>query len=444
MAGETTRRSFLKTVAAAAGAAPLFLPRAARAQAASDRLNIAFVGTGGMGGAHVNEMGDLGQACTCYCDVDSSRWGDIAKRFPDARAYQDYRKMLDDNHDKIDGVMVGTPDHHHYPATIMAMKYGLNVYTQKPLTQTVWEARQLTRAAAKFKVVTQMGNQGHGGEGWRIVYEWVRNGLIGDVIEVHTWTNRPIWPQGLERPQGEDPVPDNLDWDIWLGPAPKRPYKEGVYHPAKWRGWIDFGAGALGDMACHTMDGIFWALEPGYPIAIEPIVVNGITKECYPNSSIVKWEFGPKYWRPAFTAYWYEGGLKPRRPQNLEPDRELPFTGNLFIGTKASLMVAGDYGDDMTTIPESLLGQVGKLKQLLPRSVGHYREWVEAIKGENVTVSDFSYAAPMTETILLGNIAIIVGERIEYDGPGMRITNIPEANRLLSKAYGKGWDFGGA
>src|SRR5690606_5252419 len=200
---------------------------------------------------------------------------------------QDYREMFDKEKGNFDAVMIGVPDHHHYPATVLAMQHGVHCYTQKPLTQTVWEARQLTKlAAANPKIVTQMGNQGHAGEGWRLVYEWIHSGALGDVLEVHSWTNRPVWPQGIKRPEGEDPVPSELDWDVWIGPSPMRPYKNRTYHGFNWRGWWDFGAGALGDMACHTMDGMFWALDPGHAATVEPVAATPHNDDSFPSSTV--------------------------------------------------------------------------------------------------------------------------------------------------------------
>jgi len=440
MADRTTRRTFLKQAAATA-AVPFIITKWARAQGANERLRIAFIATGGMGGAHIGEMEKLGQDCPCYCDVDTDRMGGAAERWPRAKAYQDYRKMLDAEHKNIDGVMIGTPDHSHFPATAMAMGLGVHVYTQKPLTQTVWEARQLAKLAKRHpRIVTQMGNQGHAGDDWRILYEWIHSGAIGDVTEVHTWTNRPIWPQGIRRPLGRDSIPASLNWDCWIGPAKTRPFKGGVYHPFAWRGFWEFGAGALGDMACHTMDGMFWSLDPGTTCVTEPVEVNGKTRDCFPNSSIIKWEFPKRDDRPAFVQYWYDGGLKPQRPANLEQGRELPGTGNLFVGTKGTLIIPGDYGGGLETIPQGLKDEVGTPPKLLERSIGHYKEWVEAIKGNGKTVSNFGYAGPMTEVILLGNVACRLGKRLEYDGDDMKIRNEPDANELLTRRYRKGWD----
>jgi predicted dehydrogenase len=462
----TTRRTFLKSSAAAAGLTfAAGLPgcatgdrkRAARTgpifATPRDKLRIAFVGTGGIGGFHLKHTEDLGVVCPCFCDVDTNRMGDAAALYPDATRYQDYRKMFDREHKNFDAVMIGTPDHHHYPATIIAMQHGKHVYTQKPLTHTPWEARELTKAAEKYKVVTQMGNQGHGMQGWRLVYEWVYSGAIGDVKETHVWTDRPVWPQGIGRPEGADPVPSSLDWDVWLGPAPQRPYKAhatgdpskpGPYHWFNWRGWWDFGAGALGDMACHTMDGVWAVMDPGYPTSVEPVAATAITADAFPNNSMIKWEFPARHGRPAFTNYWYDGGLKPRFPAELELDRSYASGGCLFVGTKATIVVAGDYCNSPRIIPEAKMKEIGKPPQMLERSPGQVKEWVMACKGEkpvDYARSNFAYAGPFTEAVLLGNIALRMGRRLEWDGENMQFTNLPEANQYVTKEYRAGWKF---
>jgi len=471
----TDRRTFLKTAAAAgltlaagtpgcatpdksqpkAGApaakrgsepvtGPAPAPRPAVYAPKRDAVRVAFIGTAGIGNWHLEQAHELGVVCPCYCDIDTNRMAKAAELYPDAKPYQDYREMYDREHANFDAVMVGTPDHHHYPATIIGMQLGKHVYTQKPLTHTPWEARQLALAAEKYKVATQMGNQGHALEGWRLVYEWVHSGALGDVLETHTWTDRPIWPQGIPRPEESDPVPSHVNWDAWLGPAAERPFKDGVYHPFKWRGWIDFGAGALGDMACHTMDGIFWALAPGYPTAIEPIAMGEVNGETFPTASALKWEFPARGARRAFTAYWYDGGLRPKLPPDLEYGRSVPATGNLFLGTKGALLIAGDYGESPRLIPESKMKEIGKPPQLLERSPGHVQEWVMACKGEqpiDYPKSNFAYAGPFTEVVLLGNIALRVGRRLNWDGENLRFTNIPEANELVTKEYREGWRF---
>ena len=407
-------------------------------------VRLAFIGTGGMGGTHIEEMVKYGIQCPCYCDVDAKRQKKAAEAFPDAKAYQDYREMFDKEHKNFDAVMIGVPDHHHFPATMIAMQLGRHVYTQKPLTHTVWEARQLAAAAKRYKVATQMGTQGHANEGWRLIYEWIHSGALGQVKEVHSWTDRPVkyWAQGMERPEGADEVPANLNWDVWLGPAPERPFKDKVYHPFVWRGWWDFGAGALGDMACHTMDGMFWAMEPTHPTAVEPVAMTPMNGESFPSATVVKWDFPAHKGRPAWTGYWYDGGLLPELPPDLEVGRDLGPLGNLFIGTKASILCQGAYGDSVRIIPESKMKAIGKPKPLLERSPGHYVEWLLAVSGQkplDYPKSRFAYAAPMTETILLGNIALHLGRRLEWDGPNLRFKNVPEANQYVTKEYRAGW-----
>jgi hypothetical protein len=462
MSRSTSRRDFLRTVAAAgvATAGSTMIGRMARAQTTTlptelpgKSLRMAFIGTGGKGTVDINELARLGVDCACYCDVDTRHFKEVAKLFPNAKPFQDYREMFDKMHKEFDAVTVSIPDHGHYPATVLAMNHEKSVYTQKPLTHTVWEARQLTEKYKTFKAATQMGNQGHANEGCRITYEWIRQGAIGDIKEVHSFTNRPIWPQGINRPSGSDPVPAELDWKLWLGVAPARPYKEekpgeekkkrnGVYHPFNWRGWFDFGCGALGDMACHMLNAMFMTLEPGYPTSIEPVEVNGLHPETFPRSSILKWTFPANSWRPGFVSYWYDGGKTPPRPPELEADRKLPGTGNLFIGTKGTILVSGDYGESPRIIPETKLKEIGKPKRMLERSPGHYNEFVLAALGKkplDFPKSNFGFAAPMTETIALGNIAMRMKHRIEWDGPNLRITNLPEANKLLTKDYPEGW-----
>lgn len=449
-----SRRSFLKTAATtglALSAAPYFAfarskvdePNEPQVQQFPD-LRIAYIGTGGIGGQHLDQTKRHGVQCPCFCDIDTQRYGPYAEQFPKARTYQDYRRMFDKEHKNIDAVMIGTPDHHHFPATMIAMQLGKHVYTQKPLAHTPWEARTLLKAAKRYRVATQMGNQGHAHEGWRLVYEWIHSGALGDVTEVHTWTDRPIWPQGMERPEGEDTVPEHVDWDAWVGPAPMRPYKQNTYHAFKWRGWWDFGAGALGDMACHIMDGMFWALDPGHPAAIEPVASTPVNDESFPGATVVKWEFAARGKRQPFAAYWYDGELRPPHPPQLAPDRRLPLNGSLFVGTKGSMLVSGAYGESPRIIPEARMREVGRPPQMLERSPGHFLEWLLACTGEkslDYPKSNFTYAAPMSETILLGNAAVRAGRRLEYDGEAMRFTNAPEANAYLTKVYREGWKF---
>lgn len=448
MSGKSTRRAFLKRLAGASAALAL-APAILRSASPNTKPIFAFIGTGVGGALAMNMLGDLGAGCVCYCDADRGRWGEPAKRWPNAKGYQDYREMLDKHGKEIDAVTVGTPDHHHYPATILAMKMGKHVYTQKPLTHTVWEARQLALAARKFKVATQMGIQGHANEGWRLLVEWIRSGMIGEVKEVHTWTNRPVWPQGQARPQGEDPVPANLNWDLWIGPAPLRPYKGNrTYHDYNWRGFWDFGTGSLGDMGCHAMDGLFWALDPGPPSSVRTVKTSGPCEDTFPANSILQWDFPAKGNRAAFVSFWYDGGNKPPRPPELEPDRKLPDTGNLFIGTKATIMVSGDSGETPRIIPQAKMKEIGLPPRLIERAAqgaqAHYEEFYLAVSGAkpiSFPKANFAYAAPMTEAILLGNVALRFKQKLDWDGETLKVTNVPEANRYVQKEYRKGWEY---
>lgn len=439
---KTSRRTFL--FAAGIGAGSALLARRARAQAPSQPLRVAFVGAGGIGGSHIDGASRLGATCLCFAEVDNNNIGRAKEKWPNATHYSDYRQMFDKQAKDIDAVMVGTPDHHHYPATAIAMQLGKHVYTQKPLTHTIWESRQLALASTKFKVATQMGNQGHANEGNRLIVEYIRSGMLGEIREIHAWTNRPVWPQGLERPEGEDPVPDTLNWDCWLGPAPKRPYKKEVYNPFNWRGWWDFGAGAIGDMACHTIDGIFWAMGAKPPVAAESVTSTPVNNETFPSACVIKWEFAANEGRPPFVMYWHEAGLRPEKPADLESDLSLPETGNLVIGSKATLLVSGDYGDSARIIPETKRKEMGKPPQMIERSPGHMEEWFAASRGEkpiDFPKSNFGYAGALTETALLGNLAVRLQRRIEWDSANMKVTNIPEANQYVNKEYREGWKF---
>ncbi|HUF62188.1 MAG TPA: Gfo/Idh/MocA family oxidoreductase [Verrucomicrobiales bacterium] len=441
------RREFLRSGGGAglAAAATAAFPNILTGQnAGQEKLRVAFVGTGGIGGSHIDAVSRSEDICPCYCDVDTAQWEGAARRWPQAKAYQDYREMFEKEKDNFDAVMIGIPDHQHYPATVLAMQAGKHVYTQKPLTHTVWEARQLKLAAEKYDVATQMGNQGHANEGNRLMYEWVNSGAIGEVREVHCFTNRPVWPQPLDRPEGEDPVPQSLNWDVWLGPAPVRPFKKDVYHSFKWRGWWDFGTGALGDMACHTMDCVIWALDPPSPSFVEVVSMTPMPEESFPAASMVHWKFEAKGKHPAFDLYWHDGGLHPQRPPYLELGRNLPETGALFLGTKAAILSSGDYGDSPRLIPQEKSREIGRPPRMLERSPGHYEEWRMACLGEkpkDFPGSNFAYAANLTETILLGNLALKLGRKLEYDSANVKITNVPEANAFVNKEYRQGWDF---
>ncbi len=444
-AASTTRRDFLKTTAAASAWA-LTASSYGRVLGSNAQLRVAYIGVDGIaGGQHIAPLAALGAGCLCYCDVDRTHWGNCADRWPEATGYTDYRRMFDTQHKDIDAVMIGTPDHHHYPASMIAMMLGKHVYTQKPLTHTVWESRQLALAQKRYKVATQMGNQLHGSEDLRKTIDYLRGGAIGDLTEAHIWTNRPGWLQGAARPAGEQPVPDHLNWDAWIGPAPKRPYLGGVYHPFKWRGWCDFGCGALGDMACHDVDPLYWAMLPGIPTAVELIDSEPYgDAEMFEKRGTVRYEFPARGDRPGFAMYWYEGGRKPPRPAELEPETQLTSQGAIYIGTKGTMIALPRGAAPPRLLPQERHEEYGVPAQAIARSEGHHREWYDACVGDrpyNHPKSNFAYAAPFTEALLLGLVVQRVGGRLEYDPATMHFTNNSAATPYITKPYRDGWEF---
>lgn len=449
------RRDFLGRMATA-GAAGLAFPFIAPSSwAAGDgpALRVAMIGVGGIAGRHATDIERLGAVCPCYAEVDTRRVENATSRWPNAKGYQDYRKMFDQMSGEFDAVMVGTPDHHHFPASMLALIHDKHCFTQKPLTHTIAEARLLTEAAAKKRVATQMGNQGHASMGQRLTYSWVKSGAIGDIVEAHCWTNRPVWPQGLETPTGEDPVPPELDWDVWIGPAPHRPFvhgaendRGGIYHPFNWRGWWDFGGGALGDMACHTMDGLYWTLHPRQPSAFEVVQTTGFNGDSFPNQSIIRLTFDAEGGKPELPLYWYSGGLKPERPKELAEGQELPNEGFLLVGTKATILAAGSYGESPRIIPDEKRREIGRPELLLEVSPGHAEEWFMACRGEkpwDFPKSNFSYAGPFTEVVNLGVLAhqLPQGEKAHWDSARCQVTDRTELNRFVNKTYRDGWYF---
>jgi len=398
------------------------------------KLNIACIGCGGKGAEDVSSVSS--ENIVALCDVDSKRADAIFKRFPDVPKFKDYRKMLVEMDDKIDAVTVTTPDHTHFPAAMMAMQMGKHVYVQKPLTHTVWEARTLTETAKEHEVVTQMGNQGHAYEGCRLLKEWLQAGAIGNVHEVHIWTNRPIWPQGIKRPLEVEQVPSTLDWNLWLGVAPERPYNS-CYLPFKWRGWWDFGCGALGDMGCHMMDASFWALDLKYPVSVEA-KSDGNNEETAPESSIVTYKFPARGSMPPVTVKWYDGGKLPPRPHDLGKESKLAAGGQYLVGDKGVMMGFGDYCDSVRLIPEAKMKSFKRPGKTIPRvpEGNPYMEWINACKGGPKPGSNFvDHSGPLTEMVSLGNLAIRTGKKIEWDSKLMRCKNLPEADKLVRLAH---------
>jgi predicted dehydrogenase len=440
----TSRRSFLKysarTVAATVGTGYWSQHVAAESRSPNEKLNIAFIGTDGQAVYHLAALASLGHNCPCFCDVDTVRMARAAAAWPKAARYQDYRRMLDKHQREIDAVYVTVPDHHHYPASMMAIQLGKHVHCEKPLTHSIWEARQLTLAARQQRVATQMGIQGHAMSKWRELITMIRAGHIGKVREVHSWSDRPIWPQGIARPAEMPTVPATLDWDVWLGPAPQRPYHE-VYHPFNWRGWHDFGTGALGDMACHQLDGMFWLLDPAPPTSVEVVASSVQNDETYPVQSVIRWRYPAKGSEPEFTVYWYDGGLLPSRPPELDADHELPKMGCYFVGDRGTLISADWFGDQPQFLPLARMKEIKMPAELaIPASPGHHEEFVAACKGGPPAGANFDYAGPMTEAILLGNLALRVGKPIRWDATNLRAVDVPEADRFIRREYRKGWD----
>lgn len=401
-----------------------------------EKLNVACIGFGGKGKTDSLEMASENVVALCDVEDNPRKSEDVLAAYPDAKRYKDYRKMLTEMDDEIDAVTISTPDHTHFPAAMMAIEMGKHVYLQKPMTRTIWEARELMLAARHHGVVTQMGNQHHSEEEPRLLIEWIDAGAIGDVYEVHTWSNRPIWPQGIDRPTDRMRVPRSLDWNLWLGTAPKRNHHE-AYVPFNWRGWWDYGCGALGDMGCHIIDAPFWALELGYPTSVEA-ETSPVNDETFPAWSIVTYEFPRRGSKPPVKMVWYDGGKMPKRPKELEKGRELPVEGGqLFVGRKGTIMAKGACGSPRI-IPETKMRKFlrNRPPKTLPRSIGHYKEWIAACKGGDVTPgSNFEYAGPLTEVVLLGNLAIRFGKKIEFDPDTMTVKNLPEANSYIRPEY---------
>ena len=448
--GKLKRREFLGASTAAASSfmiAPRHVLGGTGYTAPSDKLNIAGIGVGGMGAGDLKDM--QSENIVALCDVDWKQATQSFERFPNAKRYKDFRIMLEKQKD-IEAVVVATPDHCHAVASMAALKLGKHVYCEKPLTYTVYEARALTEEARKAKVATQMGIQGHAAESARLLCEWIWDGAIGPIREIHAWTPHPVWPQGIDKPEDTPPVPDTLDWDLWLGPAPQRAYHP-AYLPALWRGWWDFGTGGLGDMGCHIFDPINWAMKLGHPTSVEAsssiFVREGLNwdkvrnTESYPRASIVYYQFPERGDMPPLKLVWYDGGVMPATPEELEPGRTMGdrYGGVLYIGDKGKILTGSHGANGARIIPETKMQEYQRPAKTIPRSIGHRQEWIEACKGGKKTGANFDYSGPMTEMVLLGNIALRTGKKLKWDGPNMYITNELEANEFLHRPYRQGW-----
>ena len=465
-----SRRHFIKYSSLAAGGTVLTGPYLLRGQNLNSKLNIAQIGAGGKGSSDTDCC--AGENIVALCDVDQHTLDNRHEKYPGAKVFRDYRKMLDQISKEIDAVIVSTPDNHHACAAVMAMNLGKHVYCQKPLTISVHEARLMRKTAAEKKVVTQMGNQGSSESGLRRAVEVIQAGALGPVRQVHVWSNRPIWPQGMDRPAGSDPVPENLDWDLWIGPAPMRPYKGNkTYHDFAWRGWQDFGTGALGDMACHTSNMPFRALKLGYPTEIEA-ETSPINKESYPLKSKIRFEFPAREGLVPAQFWWYDGGNpRPNSPYthdgNNKPPKELtseveemlgkvPGSGCLLVGDKGKLFSPDDYGahffiklnDEKEYVDSGKHEAIKDIAQTIPRNTldsdtdkRHHLEWIEAIKAgkPESCYSAFDIAAYLTEIILLGDVAMRAGQKLVWDGPNMKAKNTASAEQFVRRRFREGW-----
>jgi hypothetical protein len=472
---QTSRRTLLRTGTLTA-ASTLAFPHVITAQVngANEKIRVAGIGVTGKGSSDIENSAKAGGEIVALCDVDANNLQLAAKKYPNAKLYKDFRKMFDEMENGIDAVTVSTPDHCHGIIAATAMKLGKHIYCQKPLVQTVHEARVLRQLAREKKLATQMGNQGSAEPGLRRAVEVVHAGLIGPVKEVHVWSNRPVWPQGIERPQGYDPVPPHLDWDLWLGPAEHRPFKAKTYHDFKWRGWYDFGTGALGDMACHTVNMPFRAVKMGYPTRVECEMASRIPSETFPKTSRIRFDFPERDGLPACKFWWYDGNPDPKQPEYhiyspLRPPVEhikeivemrgvLPIAGALLIGEKGKIFSPDDYGSQFYVMLKDEKKYMGSgnheatkaIEKKFTQPPGDARntdlsmklEWFGMIKGGTPTYSNFDIAAYLTEIILLGCIALRVGEGVnmDWDGPGMTSPNVPEAAKFVKRESRPGWE----
>ncbi len=466
--GAMSRGHFL-TATAAAAAAFTIVPRHVLGGGGysppSENINLAVIGVGGQGIQNMQQLMTR-EGTRVVAVADPVRRADysafyfrgfkgrdpakelVEKNYADQMKsgsykgcviYEDFREMLVQEKD-IDAVVVATTDNVHAVATMAAIKAGKHVYTEKPLTHDIYEARVITEAAQKAGVMTQMGNQGHAGEGNRLLVEWVADGAIGEVYEAHCWTNRPSWPQGerVDRPTEEPRVPRGMDWDLWLGPAPYRPYHP-TYAPFNWRGWWDFGTGVMGDMGCHILDTPVWVLNLGHPTSVQASSTP-YNDETFPQACFVTYDFPARGKMPPMKLYWYDGGLMPPRPDELEEDRRMPQSGTILVGTEGKIMCA-DYGNQARLIPEAAMKAYTLPPKTIPRSPGIHQGWLDAIRSGKPASSNFNVSGHLTEIVLLVNLAIRAGRNVKlmWDGPNMKVTNVAEVNQYIRREYREGW-----
>jgi len=445
-----SRRDMLVGAAGAAGAftfVPGHVLGRSGGQSANEKLNIAAIGSGGMGAGNINACST--ENIVALCDVDDARAAGTFKKFPNARRYKDFRVMLDKEDKNIDAVIVATPDHTHAVAAMACIKRRKHVYVQKPLAHSLYEVRMLTEAAREYKVQTQMGNQGHSSNEIRLLCEWIQDGAIGPVREVYAWSDRPVgghpWSDFpvMARPKETPPIPKTLDWDLWLGPVKHRPYHP-IYCPLSWRGWWDFGTGALGDMGCHILDPVFWALKLGSPSRVEAATTHykpEIASETYPRASMVRYEFPARGDMPPVKLTWFDGRLMPPRPRDLEAGRNLGTNGALLMGDKGTIMHGSHGAGGVRIIPETKMRAYKRPPQTLPRVKGrHEQDWVRACKDGKPASSSFEYGGPLTEMVLLGVLAMrLKNTPLEWDAENLKVTNCDEAAPYVKPTFRAGW-----
>lgn len=426
-----TRRRFLQSTAAGAAAISggVWSESAlAQAKAANEKLNIACVGTANQARFSIGNV--KGENIVAFADIDSNYLDRMKKDFPEGRAYSDYRELIDTEGDKIDAVVVAVADHNHAPATIRAIRAGKHVYCEKPMTHTVEESRIVAEAAKKHGVATQLGTQIHAGENYRRVVEMIQAKAIGDVNEVHVWVGKG-WGGGDRPEKGQEP-PANLNWDLWIGPAPERPFAAGRYHPAQWRRWWDFGQGTLGDMACHYMDLPFWALNLRHPTHCEAEGPDVHPETC-PVGLTVRYQYPQRGELPPVKLTWYDGNMIPKTVGG----ERVPGSGVMFIGSEGKMFA--DYGS-YRLFPQDKFAGYKPPEQTIPRSIGHHAEWIKACKEGTPTTCNFDYSGALTEAVLLGNVAYRTGEKLEWDAKSLKATNCEAADKYIRKEYRKGWE----
>lgn len=440
MSQKITRRTFIKGAVAAGTVGPLILPKLSMAAPANSRLQHAAIGVGGQGAYDLGQInGSKKVDVVALCDIDENNLNEALKRYPKARLYRDWREMLDKEEKNIDSVNVSTPDHTHAPASMSAMRKGLHVYTEKPLTHEVYEARKLTEAARKYDVATQMGIQIHSHDFYRTAVIWAREGAIGKVKEWHSWSSASYSYDNKGRPEGEDPVPPNVDWDLWLGSAPERPYKKGLYHPFEWRRWRDFGGGATGDFGCHIFDPVFGGLGVTAPTTIKCLATESNSDEVHPAWVQNEYVFPGTDMTAGDTirATWMDGGKKPeaRWSPHLSEDHELPPSGSMLIGEEGTMIV-----------PHYLMPELYPKKKFenypAPEleTLNHYHDFVEAAMGNGVAGANFDFSGPMSEAVLLGNVANrFPGETLTWNAKRLRFDGHSAATRMLKRRYRKGF-----